>query len=153
MRRKDREITDFNEIVKIMEKCDVCRLALNDDDYPYILPVNFGMKVDNGKVILYFHGANQGRKYEILKRDNRASFEMDCSHQLVFDDHKAECTMKYESVIGKGRIDILPEEDKMEALTILTDRYHENHFEFGTAIVPRTIVMKLTVEEMTGKRR
>ena len=67
MRRKDREITDFNEIVKIMEKCDVCRLALNDDDYPYILPVNFGMKVDNGKVILYFHGANQGRKYEILK--------------------------------------------------------------------------------------
>ena len=61
--------------------------------------------------------------------------------------------MKYESVIGKGRIDILPEEDKMEALTILTDRYHENHFDFGTAIVPRMVVMKLTVEEMTGKRR
>ncbi|HRM90210.1 MAG TPA: hypothetical protein PLK68_07085 [Thomasclavelia ramosa] len=26
MRRKDREITDFNEIINIIKKCDVCRL-------------------------------------------------------------------------------------------------------------------------------
>ena len=39
MRRKDLEITDFNEIVKVMENCDVCRLALNDTDYPYIIPL------------------------------------------------------------------------------------------------------------------
>ena len=30
MRRKDREITDFNEIINIIKKCDVCRIALND---------------------------------------------------------------------------------------------------------------------------
>ncbi len=33
MRQKDREITDFNEIVEVMKNCDVCRLALNDDGY------------------------------------------------------------------------------------------------------------------------
>ena len=38
MRRKDREITDFNEIMKIIDKCDTCRLALFDDDFPYIVP-------------------------------------------------------------------------------------------------------------------
>lgn len=153
MRRKDREITDFAEIVKIMEKCDVCRLAMNDGDYPYILPLNFGMKVENRTVILYFHGADQGRKYEVIEKDNRASFEMDCSHELVFDEKKAMCTMKYESVIGRGRVEILPEEEKMDALVLLTDRYHEKHFKFGTGILPHTVVMKLTVEEMTGKRR
>ena len=153
MRRKDREITDFNELVKIMEKCDVCRLALNDGDYPYILPVNYGMQVENGKVTLYFHGAEKGRKYEVIEKDDRASVEMDCSHQLIFDEKKASCTMKYESVIGRGRIELLPEAEKMDALVRLTDRYHEDHFEFGTAIVPHTVVMKLTVEEMTGKRR
>lgn len=35
MRRNDREITDRQEILKIMRKCDVFRLALNDDGFPY----------------------------------------------------------------------------------------------------------------------
>ena len=30
MRRKDREVVDFGEIIEIMKNCDVCRLALND---------------------------------------------------------------------------------------------------------------------------
>lgn len=34
MRRKGREITDFEEIIEIIKKCDVCRIALNDEDYP-----------------------------------------------------------------------------------------------------------------------
>ena len=44
MRRSDREIKEMTEMVKVMEQCDVCRLALNDEGYPYILPLNFGMK-------------------------------------------------------------------------------------------------------------
>ena len=44
MRRKDREITDFQELIAVMKKCDVCRIALNDSSgYPYILPLNFGI--------------------------------------------------------------------------------------------------------------
>ena len=41
MRRKDREITDFNEIMNIINKCDVCRLALFDEDYPLYRPIEF----------------------------------------------------------------------------------------------------------------
>lgn len=43
MRRKDREITEFEEIIDVMERCGVCRLALHDEEYPYIVPLNFGM--------------------------------------------------------------------------------------------------------------
>ena len=50
MRRSDREVKDFDGIIRIMEKCDVCRIALNNNGYPYILPLNFGMKVDNNIV-------------------------------------------------------------------------------------------------------
>lgn len=153
MRRHDREITDFNELIQVIEKCDVCRLALNDDGYPYILPLNFGVKTEGEKVTFYFHGASEGRKYELIAKDNRASFEMDCSHRLVSDWEKGHCTMEYESIIGYGRVEIVPDEEKMEALTIMTDHYHEVHFEFNPAAVPVTTVMKLTVERMTGKRR
>ena len=44
MRQGNREITELNEIIGVMKKCDVCRLALNDNGYPYILPLNFGME-------------------------------------------------------------------------------------------------------------
>lgn len=53
MRRSDREITDFQELITVMRGCDVCRLALHDEPYPYILPLNFGLEVDGETVRLY----------------------------------------------------------------------------------------------------
>lgn len=153
MRRSDREITDINDMIQVMEKCDVCRLALNDRDYPYILPLNFGMQVDNGHIALYFHGATEGRKYDLITRDNRASFEMDCSHRLVTDEERGNCTMEYESIIGRGRLEIVTEEEKYNALCILMAHYHKEDFPFNQAVMPRTTVLKLTVEQLTGKRR
>ena len=70
MRRADREMKDINEIIKVMEKCDTCRLALNDEEYPYILPLNFGMEIIEGKIILYFHGATEGKKCDIKNNGN-----------------------------------------------------------------------------------
>lgn len=153
MRRRDREITDINEMIEVMKKCDVCRLALNDEDYPYILPINFGMETDKGQIVLYFHGANEGKKYDLIAKDCRACFEMDCSHKLVTDIPKGNCTMEYESVIGRGRIEIVPDEEKYNALCILMKHYHKEDFPFNQAIMPQTTCFKLIVEEMTGKRR
>lgn len=76
MRRSDREITDFSEIIRVMEQCDVCRLAMHDE-YPYILPLNFGMEVEGRQITLYFHSAKAGKKFELLVRDDRVGFEMD----------------------------------------------------------------------------
>lgn len=71
MRRKDREITDFNEIMNIINKCDVCRLALFDEDYPYIVPLNFGVDKEDDQLYLYFHCANQGKKLDLLNKTIR----------------------------------------------------------------------------------
>ena len=153
MRRSDREITDFNEMIEVMERCDVCRLALHGGDYPYILPLNFGMEVQEGRITLYFHGALEGRKYELMRQDNRAGFEMDCAHRLVLDEEQGNCTMEYESVVGHGIVEIVPEEEKYGALRILMKHYRREDFPFNEAVVPKTTVFKLTVEEVTGKRR
>lgn len=153
MRRSDREIKEFDEIVHIMEKCDVCRLAFNTEDYPYILPLNFGMEIEGGKIVLYFHGADKGTKYELIEKDNRVCFEMDCSHRLVTDEESGSCTMEYESVIGKGKIEVLPDEEKYRALSILMKHYHKEEFSFNKDVIPQTTVLKLTVSELSGKRR
>lgn len=153
MRRSDREVKDFEEIVAIMQKCDVCRIALNNDGYPYILPLNFGMTVENDKIELYFHGAMEGTKYDLIAKDNRASFEMDCGHTLITDAEHGSCTMNYESVIGQGHIEILSDDEKFEALKILMAQYHKEDFEFNKAVMPSTKVFKLVVERVTGKKR
>ena len=66
MRRKDREVADFTEQLAIIKKCDVCRIALNDEDgFPYIVPMNFGMDVQDGQLYLYFHCATEGKKLDL----------------------------------------------------------------------------------------
>ncbi len=153
MRRSDREVKEFEDIVAIMEKCDVCRIALNNDGYPYILPLNFGMCVMGDKIELYFHGAMEGTKYDLIEKDNRVSFEMDCEHELVTESERGNCTMKYESVIGQGHIEILSDDEKYNALCILMKHYHQEDFLFNKAVMPNTKVIKLVVERITGKRR
>lgn len=61
--------------------------------------------------------------------------------------------MKYESIIGRGHVEVVPDEEKMKGLKILMKHYHQEDFQFGTAIVPQTNVFRLVVDEMTGKRR
>ncbi len=82
MRRKDREIINKEQIWRIMQRCGVCRVAFHDAEYPYIVPLNFG--IGKGEPLtLYFHCAAQGKKLDLMQRDRRVSFEMDCAHQLV----------------------------------------------------------------------
>lgn len=154
MRRNDREVTELHDIIGIMKSCDVCRLALHDEGYPYILPLNFGMAVNGDKITLYFHSALEGYKVGLIKNDNRASFEMDCKHQLQYFADKGYCTMAYESVIGRGRLRILSDEEKLPALKLLMAHYHNGaDMPFGTAAVSRTLVYALDVESVTGKRK
>lgn len=155
MRRKDREVTDIDEILDIMRRCNVCRIALNDSDgIPYIVPLNFGLWLgDDRSIRLVFHSASVGHKLDLVMKDDRAAFEMDCSHELVFIDEEAECTMAYESVMGKGHVKILDDVEKTEALNILMDHYYpgENKF-YDPRPINRTAVYCLEVESISGKR-
>ena len=155
MRRKDREIKEHNEIVEVIRNCDICRLGLVDREYAYILPLNFGMEQDEeGKVTLYFHSALEGRKTELLKEGLKASFEMDTKHEIEYDEGRGYCTYYFESVMGRGTIHILNDDEKFEALKKLMDHYHPGaNAYFNTAAIPRTLVYALEVEEMTGKRK
>ena len=154
MRKSDREIKSKEEIIDIIKRCDVIRPAFNNGDYPYILPLNFGFEVKNDKVIFYLHSALEGTKVDIMKKDNCASFEMDTKHELQYYEEKGYCTMSYESIIGRGRIRILPEDEKMNALKKLMGHYHKSEDTyFNPAAISRTLVYSLEVEEMTAKRK
>ena len=152
MRRKDREITDINDIISIIKKCDCCRIALFDEKYPYIIPLNFGMNYENNKITLFFHCANEGKKLDLIKQNPNVSFEMDCSHKLLAGETACAYSMEYESVIGSGFATII-NENKAEVLTHLMRNYSdEKNFHFDENVLKAVTVFKIDVSEITAKR-
>ena len=154
MRRSDREITDKAKIIEIIEKCDVCRLALADGNIPYVVPMNYGYEYTDGKLTLYFHGAKEGKKLDIIAKNPLACFEVDCSHKLVEADDAWNYTMEYESVIGSGRIYLCAEKpEKIKALEQLMKKYAKGkEFTFPDYVIESAALFRLEVCEFTGKR-
>lgn len=78
---------------------------------------------------------------------------MDCSHEVVHHEIACRYTMKYESVIGEGKIILLSsEEDKKEVLKQVMKKYAPDRgFEFERKHTQIITAFKLEVETFTGK--
>lgn len=153
MRRSDREVCGTAEIADILSRCDSLALAMNDDGYPYVIPMSFGFKTEGERFTLFLHCATEGKKLELIRKDNRVAFEADCSHRLIINREGGHCTTEYESAAGTGRAYFAQGSLKEEGLNILMRHYAGTDFVFNTAAVPRTEVICIDVETITGKRR
>jgi uncharacterized protein len=146
MRRNDREVRDSDSLEYVIRGADVCRLAFCDGGVPYVVPFCFGYR----KGVLFFHSAFEGRKQEILKRNPKVCFEMDIDHVLVRTADR--CSMHYRSVIGFGKASFVEDMlEKREALDLIMDHYKQEPFEYPAATLQRTAIIRVEIEEMTGK--
>lgn len=150
MRRNEREITGRDELLAVLDRCFTCRVALFDCDYPYIVPMNYGVKSEtDGGVTLYFHGASEGKKMDLLRQCPRVGFEVD-RHEPY---EAGSLTSKYESVVGVGELSVVTDaEEKDTAIRIITEHYEIAFTQVFAACMPQTTILKLTVKSMTGKR-
>lgn len=72
-------------------------------------------KFPYGQVYLYFHGALEGKKMDVLRKNNKVILEMDCNHNFIFYDDRMSCTMGYENIIGHRIMEFVKEEQKFNA--------------------------------------
>lgn len=153
MRRKDREITDMTEIVKMIDECHVIRLGFADGDFPYIVPLNFGYEVTNNAIAFYVHGAMAGRKYELMKKNGMCSFEMDIPLKMECLYKERDVTMRYKSVMGTAEIELLEGEERQRAIDdVIMNRYDETrNFDYNRNVVEHTAVAKIKVIDIVGK--
>ena len=149
MRRKEKEIIDKSEIEAIICKSMVCRLGLADNDTPYIVPLCFGYK-DN---CLYFHSAKEGRKIEIIKRNNTVCFEFEGDLEIQAGKAACDWGMEFRSVIGYGRASLIEDSDaKRKALDVIMTQYADGAFEYSEKAFEKTLVIKVEIKSMTGKK-
>jgi len=150
MRRNEREIKDRKEIDDIIRRCQVCHLAMCDDGQPYVVPLNFGY---DGR-FLYFHTASEGRKIDIIKRNNRVGFEVDTLNDIVTAEQACKWGAKYESVMGSGTAEIVDDlEAKKEALEWIMRQYGNGTWKFPEEIMKKTLVLRIRILEISGKAR
>ena len=153
MRRKDREVSDVNEIQNILDACNVCRIGMYDQNEIYILPLNYGYVYENGVLELYFHGAGEGRKIDAVRQNSSVGFEMDCNHELTEGKEACNYSYLYSSIIGNGTIELLETpDDKMKALSILMKHQTGKEFSFPESAMSAVAVLKLTVTKFTCKQ-
>lgn len=151
MRRKDREITDTAIIESILQEALVCRLGLSDKGQPYVVPVNFGYR-DN---CLFIHCANEGRKLDIIKKNNRVCFEVDIAHEIIRGETPCTWAFKYKSVIGFGTAHIISDaEEKRKGLDVIMQKYsgEPGEFVYPEGSLDRVTIIKVEIETMTGKQ-
>jgi len=150
MRKKEREIKDRKDIDGIIGRCRVFHLALCDDSQPYVVPLKFGY---DGS-FLYFHAAPEGRKIDILRKNNKVCFEFDILQSITESEKACKWGAKYESVIGSGTAEILENlEAKKNALEWIMRQYGSGKRDFAEEILKKTLIFCVQVLEISGKAR
>ena len=149
MRRKDREITDRDEMEMILQVAPVCRLAMARDGEPYVVPVCFGYTRGS----IYIHYAPEGEKIDILRENPRVCIEVDLTSGPIRDENPCSWEMRYKSVICRGMARFVEDTgEKQKALDCILDHYGEGPHQFTEQALSKVAVIRVDVDRMTGKK-
>lgn len=107
----------------------------------------------DGEDTIYFHGANEGHKYDLLKACNKVSFCVIGNTARV----ERRFTMSFDDVIANGIIEDVKDPDEIhKALRMMLEKYCPNNLEksvpYEQKMAPHTRVFKMTITSACGKR-
>lgn len=154
MRRKDREIRDKKLQKEILENAEAIRIAFAVNNEPYIVAMNFGFEWES-ELRIYLHCAREGKKIDMLEQNNTICFQTDTDHLLVVDAQSCRWGMNYASIVGKGTISIVEDdEERIHGLELLMKNYGKKGKNTFAAEMLRAIhVLRIDVTEITAKRK
>lgn len=153
MRRSDLEVTESARLDAIIQSSDCVRLAFADGTHPYIVPVSFGYRREEGQPVFYFHSAAAGRKVDLARALRYAGFELDTNRAVNPNEKPCDFSLRYECVVGEGDLSELTEPTaKAEALNLIMQHYSsKNDWEFPEIALSKTLLFRLAAKEMTGR--
>jgi len=151
VRRSEREITDWQEIVDVLRRADTIRLGLNGDPFPYVVPLSFGFEEAGGQVVVYFHGARDGFKHTLINNSGNVCVEADILHRYA-ETPSGGLTAKYESVIGFGIAEEITGDEAIRGLDLINDHCGYHGFVYDHAALERMRVYRIPLVSLTGKR-
>ncbi len=154
MRRRDREVTDMNEILHILDNAKTLHLGLVEDGMPYVLPLNYGYTMEDGKLTFYVHGALEGRKIDVVRKNSVCCAQLDTDIEPFAGKVACQYGVSYYSLIGFGNAYVVEDPiEKMKALSILMKTQTGKDFEFNEKLVSVVAVIRIDCDSYTAKHR
>ncbi len=150
MRNQKALVSDQAEMEAILQKALVLRVAMCRDGQPYIVPVSFGFRERR----IYFHSGQEGMKMDFLAANDRVCFEVDTDIEMLPADKPCAWSVRCQSVVGFGRAEVLQgEAERLRGLSLIVEHYAgPGEYDFSPAIMDKTAVVCIQIEQMTGKR-
>jgi len=150
VRRTDREVTGFAEIIDILRRADTIRLGVLGDPCPYVVPLSFGLEAGEGRITLYFHGTTQGLKHELIARNPHVCVETDIFHG--YTETPGGITTRYESFIGFGTCVQVRGEEAAHGIDLLLEHCGYAGYQYTPAELEHTGVYRIMLTSFAGKR-
>jgi nitroimidazol reductase NimA-like FMN-containing flavoprotein (pyridoxamine 5'-phosphate oxidase superfamily) len=151
MRRADKQITDPDELHRILDEALVLHLGMVDDGRPYVVPLNFAREGNE----LWLHCASEGRKLECLRRQPSVCIEVERLIQITSGPTACgKWTSHFESVIGFGTATVLSDDEhKLHAMQTIMGKYSgKQDWEFSPETLAKIVIVRVSLESLTGKR-
>lgn len=155
MQHADRRLEGREFLEPVLSMSEYCTVALHDDPYPYIVPMNMGYEWDETGLRLYLHMAAKGHRIDLIKRDphvcvNVCTFLDRCGYRQYRNEGH-----DYRSITVFGTARILEPKDEEEFLHGLNVLAVQHGRAPVKKVVPdferRLRILEVTAEQITGK--
>ena len=154
MTKRERQVTDPQQIKDILDTAQVVHLGLSVDNEPYVVPMNYGYTMEEGKLTLYLHSAVRGKKLDMIRKNSKVFFEMDCDRKPFEGRLPCQYGLSYSSLMGRGTAHIVEDvEEKKKAMSVLMKTQTDKDFSFEDRLVSIVSVIRIDVAEYTAKHR
>ena len=152
--RREREVTDLGRICEILDKSKIVHIGMVDGDEPYVVPMNYGYTMEDGKLTIYLHGAKWGRKLDVMRANPTVFFSLECDVVPFDGDIACRYGTTYYSLMALGKAKIHEDvEEKKKGLSILMKTQTGKDFTFDDKMVSIVSVIKIDIAEYTAKQR
>ena len=154
MTKRELQITDPDQIKEILDTARVLHLGLAVDNEPYVVPMNYGYSIEDGKLVLYLHSALRGKKLDMIRANPNVFFSLECGLTPFEGQVACQYGLAYSSVMGRGIARLVEDvEEKKQAMSILMKTQTGKDFTFEDRLVSIVAVVRIDVAEYTAKHR
>ncbi len=158
IRMINRACTDGKQIKQFLEGAQTAFLGLVDQHMPYVIPLNYVYKDGS----FYFHGANEGRKIDILTTNQNACITISENYGTMVDPIPALTDTAYISVVANGLVEFVTDlNEATAAMQAMLDKYVPDYYQvplskkhiekYQSSLGSATLVLKVKPSSITAK--
>ena len=154
MKKNDKSVKDMDEIKNIVSQCQVVKVAMCEDNTPYLVPLIYGYEFNEDELILYCHCSNEGKKLDILDKNPNVFIEIDNEHNIIEGNTPCECGFEYFSIMSTGKVEFIHDiYDKIHGLNKIMEHYTSKvTSDFKNEVLNKMFLMKITCNNLTARK-